>query len=122
MTSGSVRLYGADFRRAARAWSIPALGVNGANVTLLSRALNEKHWAQELHHYNPDLVVINYGTNESGFPDFVDTTWGREMQLAVHRLRAALPNASILLMSPMDRGDEDGRPERSIRWRRCRAW
>jgi lysophospholipase L1-like esterase len=80
-------------------------GINGANITLLSRALNEKHWSQELQHYNPDLVVINYGTNESGFPQFVDTTWGREMRLAIRRLHAAVPNASLLLMSPMDRGE-----------------
>ena len=47
---------------------------------------------------------MNYGTNESGFPNFIDTTWGREMRKAVARLQRAMPEASILLMSPMDRG------------------
>jgi len=94
-----------DFRRADSGVVYSSLGVNGANIQLLSRALNEEHWTEELRHYDPDLVVINYGTNESGFPQFVDTTWGREMRLAVRRLRAALPNTSILLMSPMDRGE-----------------
>ena len=56
-----------------------SLGINGANITLLSHAFNEAHWTAELHHYKPDLVVMNYGTNESGFPKFVDATWGREM-------------------------------------------
>ena len=104
VASGSVRLYGVDFRRGGAGVVYTSAGINGANVTLLSRALNQRHWAQELQHYNPDLVVINYGTNESGFPNFVDTTWGREMRLAVQRLHAALPGTSILLMSPMDRG------------------
>ena len=104
VTRGSVRLFGADFRRADPGVVYTSAGINGANVTLLSRALNEEHWTQELQHYNPDLVVINYGTNESGFPTFVDTTWGREMRLAVQRVHNAVPNASILLMSPMDRG------------------
>jgi lysophospholipase L1-like esterase len=104
VTHGSVRLFGVDFRRSDPGVVYTSAGINGANITLLSRVLNEEHWTQELQHYNPDLVVINYGTNESGFPTFVDTTWGREMRLAVQRLHAAVPNASILLMSPMDRG------------------
>jgi lysophospholipase L1-like esterase len=103
VTSGSVRLYGADFRKGPGV-VYSSLGVNGANVTLLSSALNETHWAAQLRHYKPDLVIVNYGTNESGFPNFVDTTWGREMRKAVSRLHAALPDSSILLMSPMDRG------------------
>ncbi len=105
VTSGSVRFYGVDFRRPDAGVVYSSAGINGANITLLSRALNEEHWAEELRHYSPDLVVINYGTNESGFPKFVDSTWGREMRLAVRRLHAALPNASLLLMSPMDRGE-----------------
>jgi lysophospholipase L1-like esterase len=103
VTNGSVRLYGADFRKGPGV-VYSSLGINGANVTLLSSALNESHWAAELRHYKPDLVIVNYGTNESGFPNFVDTTWGRELRKAVGRLRAALPDTSILLMSPMDRG------------------
>ena len=74
-------------------------------MTLLSRSFNERHWAAELRHYKPDLVIVNYGTNESGFADFVDKTWGPEMTEVVRRIHAALPEASILLMSPMDRGE-----------------
>ena len=103
VTSGSVRFYGADFRKGTGV-VYSSLGINGANVTLLSNAFNEAHWAAELRHYKPDLIIVNYGTNESGFPDFVDTTWGREMRKAVARLQRAMPEASILLMSPMDRG------------------
>lgn len=103
VTRGSVRLYGADFRKGPGV-VYSSLGVNGANVTLLSAALNEHHWFDQLRHYKPDLVIINYGTNESGFPGFVNATWGREMRKAVGRVRAALPDTSILLMSPMDRG------------------
>ncbi len=103
VTSGSVRFYGADFRKGTGV-VYSSLGVNGANVTLLSNNFNEDHWAAELRHYKPDLIIVNYGTNESGFPDFVDTTWGHEMRKAVARLQRAMPEASILLMSPMDRG------------------
>jgi lysophospholipase L1-like esterase len=103
VTSGSVRFYGADFRKGTGV-VYSSLGINGANVTLLSNAFNEAHWTDELRHYKPDLIIVNYGTNESGFPGFVDSTWGREMRKAVARLQRAMPEASILLMSPMDRG------------------
>jgi len=103
VTNGSVRFYGADFRKGT-GLVYSSLGINGANVTLLSNAFNEAHWAAELRHYKPDLIIVNYGTNESGFPNFIDTTWGREMRKTVARLQRAVPEASILLMSPMDRG------------------
>src|ERR1041385_8404309 len=105
VTRGTVRLYGADFRIAAKGVVYSGLGVNGANVTLLSKSLNERHWTAVLHHYEPDLVIVNYGTNESGFPEFVDSTWGNEMKEVVRRLHAALPGIPVLLMSPMDRGE-----------------
>jgi lysophospholipase L1-like esterase len=105
VTQGTVRLYGAEFRRSANGVIYSSLGINGANVTLLSKAFNERHWAAELHHYKPDLIVINYGTNESGFAKFVDSTWGPEMKEVVRRLHASMPGVSVLLMSPMDRGE-----------------
>ncbi len=105
VTSGSVRLYGADFRKAGAGVVYSSLGINGANVTLLSHALNGPHWTAQLRHYQPDLVVVAFGTNESGFPKFVDSTWGGELKAAVRRIQAAVPGASILLMSPMDRGE-----------------
>jgi lysophospholipase L1-like esterase len=107
ITRGPVRLYGAEFRKDAPGVVYSSLGINGANVTLLSHTFNGPHWTAQLHHYQPDLVVLGYGTNESGFPRFVESTWGQELKQAVHRLRAALPSASILLMSPMDRGERD---------------
>jgi lysophospholipase L1-like esterase len=105
VTRGAVRLYGADFRKAGAGVVYSSVGINGANITLLSHAMNGPHWAAELRHYRPDLVVIAFGTNESGFPVFVDGPWGSELKAAVRRVQAAVPDASILLMSPMDRGE-----------------
>ena len=105
VTKGEVQLYGVEFRRDRPGVLYSSLGVNGASVTLLSRSFNKAHLIAQLQHYRPDLVVLAYGTNESGFPDFVDKAWADEMQLAVARIRAALPETSILLMSPMDRGE-----------------
>lgn len=105
VTRGPVRLYGADFRKSGPGVVYSSLGINGANITLLSKALNGAQWAAELKHYKPNLVVVAFGTNESGYPKFVDGTWGPELKAAVRRIRAALPDSAILLMSPMDRGE-----------------
>ena len=111
VVSGRVRLYGVEFSKGRPGVLYSSLGVNGANITLLSHAFNGAHWTAQLHHYKPDLVVLAYGTNESGFPKFVDSTWAAEMKAVVKRLQTALPDASILLMSPMDRGERNERGE-----------
>lgn len=111
VTKGTVRLYGIEFRTQASGIMYSSLGINGANVTLLSRSFNGPHWAAELRHYKPALVIVNYGTNESGYAKFVDTTWGPEMRLVVARIHAALPESSVLLMSPMDRGEKNAAGE-----------
>ena len=48
VTSGNVRAYGADFRKDGPGVVYSSIGVNGANVTLLSRAMNLKHWEEEI--------------------------------------------------------------------------
>jgi lysophospholipase L1-like esterase len=105
VTDGAVQLYGVEFRKDRAGVLYSSLGVNGASVTLLSRAFNRAYLSAQLAHYRPDLVVLAYGTNESGYAGFIDTTWVQEMEIAVKRVRTALPQASILLMSPMDRGE-----------------
>jgi lysophospholipase L1-like esterase len=107
VTEGTVRLYGVEFRKGSRGVMYSSLGINGAGVGLLARTFNASHWTAQLRHYNPDLVVLAYGTNESGFEKYVETAWEGELKQAVRRLRTALPNTPILLMSPMDRGDKN---------------
>ena len=72
---------------------------------------NQSHWAAELQHRHPDLVIVNYGTNEADFPAFIDTHYEKELREAIRRLRAALPETSLLIMSPMDRGYKTGTGE-----------
>ncbi len=111
VTRGTVRLYGVELRGHSNGVIYSSLGINGANVTVLSHLMNAPHWSAELRHYQPSLVIVNYGTNESGYPKFVDNSWAPEMREVVRRLHAALPDASILLMSPMDRGEKNASGE-----------
>ncbi|HWF07308.1 MAG TPA: hypothetical protein VG297_02535 [Bryobacteraceae bacterium] len=43
--------------------------------------------------------------NESIYPDYVEKQYPDELRKVIARVRAALPNASILLMGPMDHGE-----------------
>ncbi len=107
--SGSpVQVFGVVFGRDTRGLTYDSIGLNGASTTVMSRAFKPDTFSAALEHRNPDLVVINYGTNESGFPAYVEKQYEGELIRAIGRVRAALPNASILIMSPMDRGERSG--------------
>ncbi len=104
VTSGRVRLYGISLRRDEGGVVYDSLGINGAYISVLSKFLKPEHWGEQLRHYDPQLVVINYGTNESVYAAFVDKVFEKELRETIKRARAAVPQASILVMSPMDRG------------------
>jgi lysophospholipase L1-like esterase len=103
-TVGQVRLFGLTAEKPGPGVVYDSLGLNGASITVLSHVFNQRHWAAELRQRNPNLVVINYGTNEADFSSFVDKHYEGELREAIRRIRAALPAASVLVMSPMDRG------------------
>jgi lysophospholipase L1-like esterase len=107
-TAGTVTLFGADFRRGSSGLLYDSLGLNGATTSVLARVLKPEIWKQQMAQANPALVIVNYGSNESSFEKFVHNQYGSELRLAIQRIRQAAPNASILVMSPMDRGERRG--------------
>ena len=104
VVEGPVRLFGIAASNDSPGVVYDSLGLNGASITVLSKMYNEAHWAEELQHRHPDLVVVNYGTNEADFAAFVDGGYEKELRESLRRIRAAVPEASILIMAPMDRG------------------
>ncbi len=106
--SGKVTLFGESFTTGQRGVLYDSLGLNGAFTSVLSSAMNPGVWAEELKHTSPALIVINYGTNESGFGPYVDKSYEGTLRTTIARIRAALPHVSILVMSPMDRGKRSG--------------
>jgi lysophospholipase L1-like esterase len=52
--------------------------------------------------------VLNYGTNESIYPAYIEKQYPDELRTVIARIRQALPRASLLVMSPMDRGVMEG--------------
>ena len=106
--SGKVRLFGYRFDKDRPGVQYSSLGVNGAQVQMIVRFFQTEQWAAALQHENPDLVVLNYGTNESIYPAYIEKQYPDELRTVITRIREALPKASILVMSPMDRGVMEG--------------
>jgi lysophospholipase L1-like esterase len=105
--SGQVRLFGVSFERDEPGVIYNSLGLNGGQVQVVVRYFEQHQWAEELRHERPDLVIINYGTNESVFASYIDRYYAGELREVIRRVQAAVPNASLLVMSPMDRGERD---------------
>jgi len=103
--SGSVRLFGASFEKDSPGVIYNSLGVNGGQVQMVLRYYEPAQWTEQLQHQKPDLVVLNYGTNESSFANYIDTVYGKELRDVIARVQAGLPGTPILIMSPMDRGE-----------------
>jgi lysophospholipase L1-like esterase len=103
--SGSVRLFGASFEKESQGVIYNSLGVNGGQVQMVLRYYEKGQWTAQLQHQKPDLVILNYGTNESGFASYIDSAYGKELREVIARVKAALPGTPMLIMSPMDRGE-----------------
>jgi lysophospholipase L1-like esterase len=109
--SGHVRLYGVAAGKPGPGVLYDSLGMNGASITVLTRMFNREHWTAELQHRSPNLIIINYGTNEADFGSYVNGPYEKDLRDAVRRVQAAVPQASVMLMSPMDRGQRAGLDE-----------
>ena len=105
VTKGTVRLFGVEFEKPGPGIVYSSLGLNGASVQHLLRYFDTGQWTEQLQHERPDLIVLNYGTNESVYPKYVESTYTSELRQVLGRIRAAAPKTSILVMSPMDRGE-----------------
>ncbi len=104
---GPVRLFGVSFERNGPGVIYNSLGLNGGQVQVVVRYFDTPQWTEELQHEHPDLVVINYGTNESIYADYIRRSYPGELHQVIERVKAAVPGASVLIMSPMDRGQRD---------------
>ena len=99
---GEVRVFGAILDRAQKGVVYDTLGIGGYQIGHILH-WNEQHWAEQLRHRAPALVVLAYGTNESAQTDMSQTTYERLLVNALGRIARAVPTASCLLLGPPDR-------------------
>ncbi|HTF37414.1 MAG TPA: GDSL-type esterase/lipase family protein [Blastocatellia bacterium] len=102
--NGAVQMFGVTLESSHAGVQYDSLGVNGAFIGLLAHYLDSDHWAEQLRHRMPDLVIIGYGTNESQFEKLPMDQYELDTRETIRRIRTALPGASIMLLGPMDRG------------------
>lgn len=98
---GDVLLYGMNLDRSGAGVVVDTLGIDGAQVFTPLR-WNEDHFAEQLRHAAPDLVVLAYGTNESMQPGLTDAAYERAIVDMLGRVARATPTASCLLLGPPD--------------------
>ncbi len=107
VSSGTARLFGVNFERNGPGVIYNSLGLNGGQVQVVVRYFEKTHWTAQLQHQKPDLVVVNYGTNESNYGDYIERSYSGELREVIRRIKSAVPNAAVLVMSPMDRAERD---------------
>ena len=101
---GEVRLFGVALESGKPGVQYDSLGVNGAFIGLLANYIDAEHWAEQLRHRRPALVIIGYGANESQFESLPMDRYERDTKEAIRRIREAAPEVSIMFVGPMDRG------------------
>jgi lysophospholipase L1-like esterase len=106
---GPVTLYGVTLERNTPGVVYDTLGLLGGTVHHLA-LFHEDTWTEDLQNRKPDLVILNFGTNESNYGYLPYPEYLHNYSVVIQRIRKALPNASILIMAPMDRGarNDDG--------------
>jgi lysophospholipase L1-like esterase len=112
---GDVRLFGLALDRARPGVVVDAAGINGAQITTPLR-WNEEHFAEQLRHRAPDLVVLAYGTNESLDPKLDLVAYEHALVELLGRVARAVPSASCLLLGPPDLARSGPPPERRGWW------
>jgi len=101
LSRAPVRLFGWAADRSSGV-TYEALGINGAEAAVMFK-WDEKTLASNLEHRSPALIVLAYGTNEAGSPNWDYESYARMFSALLARLRQYAPTASILVVGPPDR-------------------
>jgi lysophospholipase L1-like esterase len=79
------------------------LGINGAQASMVL-SWDRDLLADHIRRRNPGLIVLAYGTNESGNANLTEDSFHEVLLRVIGRLHDVAPQASILLVGPPDRG------------------
>jgi lysophospholipase L1-like esterase len=107
-TQGTSRLFGVVLERDTPGVVLDAIGIQGARLRFLDQQ-DDEHYATQLRWRNPDLVIYEFGANESAdglaysMRDFHST-----MKNVLLQQRAAVSQSSCLVVGAMDRAVRSG--------------
>ena len=103
---GDVRMYGVVMERDIAGVAYDALGALGGRASLWE-SVSADHWKEQMALRDPSLIVVQYGTNESEDGGVNEPQYRKFMGDLIDRLRAAAPDAAVLVASPLDRAEKD---------------
>lgn len=104
---GPVRVFGVSLENDRPGVIVDAMGVPGAR--LRDRLpWDDRAMRRQLAELSPDLIVLAYGTNESGFTGRSLRRYRAEVDEALRRARATAPGASCLVVGPSDWPEREG--------------
>lgn len=101
-----VQLFGVVMERNQPGVVVDNLGIPGSRARyhlLWDDAIYREHLARR----KPNLVVLAYGTNESGDDEEPIETYAADLRKVLARIRDVVPQASCLLVGPSDRPIEN---------------
>jgi lysophospholipase L1-like esterase len=104
LDSGAVRILGVSVEKAAAGVTYSALGLVGARAEYLLKCREETFEAQ-IGAEQPDLIIMGYGTNETGGSYLLENEYDTALTSIVSRLHRAAPAALVVFLTPPDRGD-----------------
>jgi len=99
---GAITVYGATVERERPGVVVDTMGINGARAAA-QLLWNAELQSEQLRRRMPDLVVLAYGTNESGDDEQPIADYEIAVRAVMARVQAAVPGASCLLVGPSDR-------------------
>lgn len=102
MGDGEVRLLGAVLERGAPGVVVDTLGIRGARAADLLD-IDETLWTEQVRRRQPDLIVLAYGTNESGDTHQSVESYMKKLETVLSRVKHAAPTAACVLIGPTDR-------------------
>lgn len=102
--NGEVRVFGAALDSPEVGVVYDAIGRNGARAANMLD-WQESHFAEQLAHRAPKLVILSFGTNEAGDEPH-DDSYTQKLTALMRRVAHAAPGASCLLVGPPDRATQ----------------
>jgi hypothetical protein len=108
VTKGAMtRTFGVILERDTPGVVLDAIGIQGARIRFLDKQ-DDEHWAEQLKLRDSNLLVYEFGANESGdgfaysMPDYHET-----MKAVLMQGKRALPHAGCLVLAAMDRARKE---------------
>jgi hypothetical protein len=106
--TGVTRAFGVVLERNTPGVVLDALGVQGARIRFLDKE-DDAHWAEQLAWRRADLLIYEFGANESGDGFLYSMAdYHRTMKEVLAQGQRALPEASCLVIGAMDRAAKVG--------------